>query len=123
MGAVPSLRATIEKCIGWTNAKSQDLKIEDIHFRTERQTIRRLPKSEAIVFAVRTYMVPMKDLAAEPHVPGRFAEAVRNWTTEMGDYKGRALWDSILLDFLDEKHREQIASGVLEKEPELEYPM
>ena len=52
---------------------------EMIVLRTERQTLRRLPKTGAILFTIRTYTTPVVKLAQEPGVPGRLASAVRSW--------------------------------------------
>ena len=56
---------------------------EDIRFRTERQSLRRLPRSGAIVFTIRTYVAGIVDLAKEPGVPGRMASAIRSWPEEV----------------------------------------
>ena len=52
---------------------------EMIVFRTERQTLRRLPKTGAILFTIRTYTTPVVKLAQEPGVASRLASAVRSW--------------------------------------------
>lgn len=105
----------------WATADSTCLRVEDIHFRSERQSLRRLPKSGALLFTVRTYFEPVTVIAKEPHVPGRLAEAIRNWDETVSHYKGREHWESLLLPYLDRMHQEQVESGVLEK-PEGEYP-
>ncbi|CAF1943592.1 unnamed protein product [Rotaria magnacalcarata] len=43
--------------------------IENIHFRSERQALRRLPRSGAILFTVRTYFLPIIDISQELSVP------------------------------------------------------
>ena len=105
----------------WESANSRGLQVEEIHFRSERQTLRRLPRSGALMFTIRTYFEPMTTIAKEPHVPGRLAEAIRNWDEDTSVYKGRAHWDHLLLPYLDEQHQLQVNSGILEK-PEGEYP-
>lgn len=107
--------------VAWESANSKGLQVEEIHFRSERQTLRRLPRSGALMFTIRTYFEPMTVIAREPHVPGRLAEAVRNWDEDTSVYKGRAHWDHLLLPYLDEQHRLQMDSGVL-IEPEGEFP-
>jgi hypothetical protein len=52
-------------------------------FRTERQTLRRLPRTGAIVFTIRTYLDPIVELAKEPGIPGRMASAVRSWPEDV----------------------------------------
>ncbi|KAM0718248.1 hypothetical protein Q7P37_006580 [Cladosporium fusiforme] len=110
-----------EEVASWESANSRGLAVEEIHFRSERQTLRRLPRSGALMFTVRTYFEPMTTIAKEPHVPGRLAEAIRNWDEDVSRYKGRAHWDHLLLPYLDEQHRLQTDKGVLE-EPEGEFP-
>jgi hypothetical protein len=73
------------------------------------------------MFTIRTYFEPMTTVATEPHVPGRLAEAIRNWDEDTSVYKGRSHWDHLLLPYLDEQHRLQMDSGILEK-PEGEFP-
>jgi hypothetical protein len=50
-----------------------------MRFRTERQTLRRLPQTGAIVFTIHPYLTPVEELVKEPGVPGRLASAVRGW--------------------------------------------
>lgn len=57
------------------NAVTPDMMV----LRTERQTLRRLPKTGAILFTIRTYTTPVAKLVQEPGVPGRLASAVRSW--------------------------------------------
>jgi hypothetical protein len=111
-----------DQVASWATADSTNLRIEDIHFRSERQSLRRLPKSGALLFTIRTYFEPVTVIAQEPHVPGRLAEAIRNWDDTMGYYKGKKHWEGILLPYLDEMHRMQVESGVLEGKTEGEFP-
>lgn len=106
----------------WETADSEGLKIEDLHFRSERQSLRRLPKSGALCFTVRTYFEPITKVAEEPHCPGRLAEAIRGWDDTIKLYKGAHHWEKLLLEHLDKKHEEQQKSGILEKVEEKEFP-
>ena len=108
--------------LAWATANSKGLTVEEIHFRSERQTLRRLPRSKAIVFTIRTYFEPVTTLAQEPHVPGRLAEAIRSWDDTVSFYKGKSHWDKILLPYLDEQHRLQREKGIIEKEQEGDFP-
>lgn len=111
-----------DQVASWATADSTNLRIEDIHFRSERQSLRRLPKSKVLLFTIRTYFEPITVIAQEPHVPGRLADAIRNWDDTMGHYKGRKHWEGIMLPYLDEMHRKQVESGVLEGEQEGVFP-
>jgi len=73
--------------IGWDNAPDNP-SIDDIHFRSERQTLRRLPKSGGILFTIRTYMLPVREMCKEKWVPGRFASAIKSWGDDVARYKG-----------------------------------
>ncbi|KAI4195790.1 MAG: hypothetical protein LQ350_006984 [Teloschistes chrysophthalmus] len=54
----------------------------------------------------------------EPYAPGRLSSAIRSWDPKMAKYKGRDTFDK-LLDFLDEKHNEQVNDGLdMSKEDE-----
>jgi len=84
-----------------------------IRLRSERQTLRRLPRSGAIVFTIRTYLTPMEDLGREPGVPGRLASAMRGWSRDVGVYKGkeRGSWWDVVIGYLDSCWEQQIANG------------
>jgi hypothetical protein len=58
------------------------IKPSTIVYRSERQTLRRLPRTGAIVFTIRTYVVPLEELAKEPGVAERLASAVRGMSEE-----------------------------------------
>jgi alpha-1,2-mannosyltransferase len=110
--------------IGWDNAR-EDPEVDEIHFRTERQTLRRLPRSGGVLFTIRTYMLPVREMCQEKWVPGRFASAIRSWGDDVARYKGlRAYKDvspfnhlglslQILLPFLDKEHERQIREGII----------
>ena len=67
----------------------------DIHVRRERQTFVRLPRTNAILFTVRTYMRPLtslddEELAAVVDIAGR-------WSDDLAVYKGRdEWWDTVV---------------------------
>ncbi|KAK3321806.1 hypothetical protein B0H66DRAFT_181178 [Apodospora peruviana] len=98
--------------------------IEHHHFRSERQTLRRLPKTGGVVFTIRTYFHPVMDICEEDYVPGRLASAVRSWGEDVSRYKGKERYGDILLEYLDKKHEEQVKRGLdLGREDEVRaYP-
>lgn len=73
-----------------------------LRLRTERQTLRRLPRTGAIVFGIRTYLFKIEELARERGVADRLASAVRSWPNDVGVYKGRKMYGDVLLKYLDE---------------------
>ncbi|SCO45423.1 uncharacterized protein FFNC_10281 [Fusarium fujikuroi] len=106
----------------WETANDKGLTINDLYFRSERQSLRRLPRSKALLFTVRTYFEPITTIAQEPHVPGRLAEAIENWDEAASKYKGKHHWADILLPYLYDQDELQKKSGVLEKIPEGSFP-
>jgi hypothetical protein len=88
--------------------------------RTERQTLRKFPKSEAILFTIHTHMVPLTVMAEEAGVPGRLAAAMRNWPDGVNWYKAAKLYKECVLPFLDAKHEEQLANGIIQSQEEEE---
>ncbi|KAG6865724.1 hypothetical protein C0991_012370 [Blastosporella zonata] len=77
----------------------------NIRLRSERQTLRRLPRTGAILFGIRTYLTPIEQLAQEPGVARRLAGALRGWGEDIGEYKGKngGGWWDVVLDYLDKK--------------------
>lgn len=75
------------------------------------------------MFTIRTYFVPVTEIAKEPYVPGRLASAVRSWGDDVARYKGREQYQDVLLEYLDGEHRRQVEEGlVVEGGQEEEYP-
>ena len=94
-----------------------------LRLRTERQTLRRLPRSGAVVFTIRTYIVGVEELGRERGVPGRMASAVRGWPREVGEYKGAGRYREVLVGYLEGCEREQVRRGeVGDGEKVGEYP-
>ncbi|KAI5797670.1 hypothetical protein EDC01DRAFT_33265 [Geopyxis carbonaria] len=106
-----SIGSEDEKGFGWFTAE-KDKPIEDIFFRSERQSLRRLPKSGGVVFTIRTYFVPIVDICKEPYVPGRLASAVRSWDDKVALYKGKDRYEKVLLEYLDQQHQRQLDEGL-----------
>jgi alpha-1,2-mannosyltransferase len=109
--------------VAWSTAQKNKA-IEHHYFRSERQSLRRLPRSGGVVFTIRTYFHPITEIAEEPYVPGRLASAVRSWGDDVSRYKGKERYQDVLLDYLDRKHAEQVANGLdLSREDEVRaYP-
>lgn len=61
---------------------------EGLYLRSERQTLRRLTRADAVLFTIRTQQVPLAVLAERPDVAHRLAEAIGHWSPELAAYKG-----------------------------------
>ncbi|CAF3462916.1 unnamed protein product [Fusarium graminearum] len=109
--------------VSWSTAE-KNRAIEHHMFRSERQSLRRLPKTGAVAFTIRTYFHPVTDIVKEDYVPGRLASAVRSWDDKVANYKGRQKYGEVLLEYLDKEHEKQVARGLqVDKEHEVRrYP-
>jgi len=100
------------QAVGWATAEKNKA-IEHHYFRSERQSLRRLPRSGGVVFTIRTYFEPIVKIAQEPGVPGRLASAVRSWGDDVSRYKGRERYGDVLLEYLDAEHKKQVEQGLM----------
>ncbi|KAL2823347.1 hypothetical protein BDW59DRAFT_173508 [Aspergillus cavernicola] len=110
--------------VSW-NTAAKNKAIKHHYFRSERQSLRRLPKSGAVVFTIRTYFEPITAVVEEAYVPGRLASAIRSWGDDVSRYKGREMYGDVLLEYLDRKHEEQVVRGLdLAREDDVRsYPL
>lgn len=118
-----SLGSEDEEGINWASAGMVQ-GVGKVHFRSERQSLRRLSRSGGIVFTIRTYFHPITEICKEPFVPGRMASAMRSWGDDVSHYKGKAQYAHAVLEYLDAMHQKQVDEGLdLEKEDEVRaYP-
>lgn len=70
--------------------------LTNLWLRTERQTLRRLPRTGAIAFTIRVYQTRVEELVREPGVPGRMASAVRSWPEDVARCAFWALFCGVL---------------------------
>lgn len=69
--------------------------------RVERQTLRRLPASDAVLFSIRVHNYPLPAIAARPEIAARLAAAVRALPDEIAHYKSLLPFREALLVWLD----------------------
>ena len=62
--------------------------IDQWYFRVERQTIRRLPESGAIVFTIRNYVAPVGELRDQPEFLEHLLLGIEGAPTAMQEFKG-----------------------------------
>ena len=70
--------------------------------RVERQTLRRLPDSGAVLFAIRVHVYPLARIAAHAEVAARLAGAVRALPEETARYKSIAPFRAAALAYLED---------------------
>lgn len=77
----------------------------DILIRRERQTFRRLPRTGAIVFGVKTYLTPLDELPMADL--DNLATEMRSWPEHVGEYKGRDIWGAKVLEYYQKRVGEE----------------
>lgn len=73
---------------------------QKVHLRVELQTFWRLPRSNALVFPIRCYLIKMDELVTELKWARRFHRVLRDLPAELVDYKGLASNREMLVDWL-----------------------
>jgi hypothetical protein len=74
---------------------------ERLFLRVERQTLRRLPETGAILFGIRVHVYPLGFAVAAPDDAARLAAAVRALPEAMAHYKSLPMFRAALLGWLD----------------------
>lgn len=69
--------------------------------RVERQTLRRLPRTRAILFTVKTYVVALEEAVRRQGVAAALAARLREMPDAVAAYKGLLAIRSALLQWLD----------------------
>ncbi|RKS72698.1 uncharacterized protein DUF3445 [Motilibacter peucedani] len=76
---------------------------EGVVLRTERQTLRRLPRTGAVVFTIRTFVDPLAVLADDPAACAQVAGWLRGLPGATAGYKGLEHSGPAVLEWLDER--------------------
>ena len=91
MTVYPLLDTSPENYHTW-GIKKNDLTLENLgelmHLRVELQTFFRLPRSNALVFPIRCYLIKLGELVGEPKWGRRLHRVLRDLPAELATYKG-----------------------------------
>lgn len=58
-----------------------------LFLRVERETLRRFPRTDTVLFTIRTYIRPLAHLSSRPEDAARLADALANLPDDVADYK------------------------------------
>jgi len=72
-----------------------------LFLRVERQTLRRLPVSGAVLFGIRVHVYPLAKAVTSPTIAAGLATAVRALPEAMAHYKSLPMFQAALLAWLD----------------------
>lgn len=70
--------------------------LDEIFLRMESQTLRKLPRSGAILFTIRTYVLPLSHWAGQDGAIASLVEMLDDMTPQMRTYKGVGLYEDAL---------------------------
>ena len=103
-----------------------NLDINEVHLRVDWQTLRRLPRSKAIVFTFKAFFTPVTQLKDEPYVPALISKVLKGAKENIKAYKGWSHLEHKLLPALDAYAEDQVARGLVPEDWEVrtldEYP-
>ncbi|MDG6398818.1 DUF3445 domain-containing protein [Pseudomonas quasicaspiana] len=71
-----------------------------VHLRVEMQLMMRLPRSNALMFGIRTYLISMDELVTNPAWAQRMHRVIRDLPEAIADYKGMTRYRQALIDWL-----------------------
>jgi len=75
---------------------------EKVHLRVELQSFFRLPRSNAIVFPIRCYLISMQELVTVPKWARRFHRVLKGLRPELADYKGLTRYRPTVVEWLSQ---------------------
>jgi hypothetical protein len=73
---------------------------ERVHLRVELQALWRLPRSNAIVFSIRCYLISMQEVVTIPEWGRRMHRVLKNLHPALVDYKGLARYRDTVVEWL-----------------------
>ena len=79
-----------------------DLRVEDLYVRVERQVLRRLPLSRAMIFSIRTYVTPLVKITQNSTVAHALRVDIDTYPAEVASYKNKQVWARLVAEHLDE---------------------
>jgi hypothetical protein len=73
---------------------------DKVHLRVELQALWRLPRSNAMLFSIRAYLLKMRELVTNPDWARRFHRVLKSLPPELADYKGLTRYRDATVDWL-----------------------
>ncbi|WP_269844188.1 heme-dependent oxidative N-demethylase family protein [Halovibrio salipaludis] len=82
------------------------------HLRVELQALYRLPRSNAVLFSIRCYLISVNELATIPKWAKRFHRVLKTLPDDLADYKGFIDYRPIVVEYLSQfDDGEELAYG------------
>ncbi|MNI96035.1 hypothetical protein D3C73_1544140 [compost metagenome] len=71
-----------------------------VYLRIELQPLHRLPRSNAIVFPIRTYLLSLEEIATNPAWAKRMHRVLKTLKQDLVDYKGFTRYRDAAVEWL-----------------------
>lgn len=98
---------------------SDYLEPKDFLFRIDRQTFRKLPRTQGIIFGVHPILKRFEDFKDDPLVPALLKTVHEKSSAHLMDYKLAPLYQESMLKYLDELTKSQIERGLITGEEDV----
>jgi hypothetical protein len=72
-----------------------------VYLRVELQGLHRLPRSHALLFPIRTYLISLQDLVTQPGWGRRLRRVLMTLPPELVEYKGLTRYIGMVIDWLE----------------------
>jgi len=95
--------------------QSAELDETNIELRVDWQTLRRLPRSRAIVFNFKALFTPFTQFRREPYIPALLLKILREGKKEIMEYKGTFHIQHVAIPALERWAAEQEEDGLVPK--------
>ena len=90
-----------------------DLSLSNIYLRVDWQTLRRMPKSRAIVFNFKALFTPITDFRREPYIPKLVLKVLLEGKGSIMEYKATWHVEHKVIPALTEWAKEQEEAGLV----------
>ena len=75
---------------------------EKVHLRVEVQVLDRMPRSNALMFSIRTYLISLEDLVTNPQWAKRMHRAMKTLPAPLVEYKGLTRFHPTVVTYLSQ---------------------
>ncbi|KAF8418905.1 hypothetical protein L210DRAFT_3426616 [Boletus edulis BED1] len=102
----------------WKHRQTQDpdLSLSNVYLRVDWQTLRRMPKSRAIVFNFKALFTPITDFRREPYIPKLVLKVLLGGKGSILEYKDTRHVEHKVIPALKEWAKEQEEIGLVPKD-------
>ena len=92
-----TMQRTLFRPVGLTEELESIRSPQDLVVRKERQTFRRLPRSGALAFGVKTSLASLEELSFQELQ--NLVTEMKSWPDDMAAYKGRHVWGNTVMEY------------------------